>query len=143
MQSIYGFRNAEVGRFSTVRDGGLANVRLEPLELRRNFRSAPALVHWCNELFARVFPRGDDLRRSAVRHLASVGRARQIKGEPRDLPRRADGGRGAEAQRAAATDRRAAARPPRRIDRGTGQRTYTSARDSRGTARSATCHSSA
>ena len=29
---------------------------LEALELRRNFRSAPALVHWCNDVFARVFP---------------------------------------------------------------------------------------
>jgi ATP-dependent exoDNAse (exonuclease V) beta subunit len=72
MQSIYGFRNAEVGRFSTVRDGGLGNVALEALELRRNFRSAPALVHWCNETFSRVFPRDDDVRSSAVRHLASV-----------------------------------------------------------------------
>ena len=83
MQSIYGFRNAEVGRFSTVRDGGLAGVRLEPLELRRNFRSAPALVHWCNDLFVRVFPRKDDVRRSAVRHLASVAARTLLEGEPR------------------------------------------------------------
>jgi ATP-dependent helicase/nuclease subunit A len=76
MQSIYGFRNAEVGRFATVRASGLAAVQLEPLTLRRNFRSAPALVHWCNETFARVFPMEDDVRRSAVRHLASTaGRA--------------------------------------------------------------------
>jgi ATP-dependent helicase/nuclease subunit A len=79
MQSIYGFRNAEVGRFSTVRDGGLGVVALEPLELRRNFRSAPAIVHWCNETFARVFPAADDARSSAVRHLASVA-ARALDG---------------------------------------------------------------
>src|SRR5204863_1779022 len=72
MQSIYGFRNAEVGRFSTVRAAGLGQLRLRPLELRRNFRSAPALVHWCNEIFANVFPAADDVRRGAVRHLASV-----------------------------------------------------------------------
>jgi ATP-dependent exoDNAse (exonuclease V) beta subunit len=76
MQSIYGFRNAEVGRFATVRAAGLAGLKLESLTLRRNFRSAPMLVHWCNQTFARVFPGADDVRRSAVPHLASVaGRA--------------------------------------------------------------------
>jgi ATP-dependent helicase/nuclease subunit A len=82
MQSIYGFRNAEVGRFATVRAGGLGQVRLHPLELRRNFRSAPALVHWCNEMFARVFPAIDDVRRSAVKHLASVAARTQLEGSP-------------------------------------------------------------
>jgi ATP-dependent exoDNAse (exonuclease V) beta subunit len=83
MQSIYGFRNAEVGRFATVRAAGLARVKLESLTLRRNFRSAPALVHWCNETFARVFPRTDDVRRSAVPHLASVAGRAQMEGEAR------------------------------------------------------------
>jgi ATP-dependent exoDNAse (exonuclease V) beta subunit len=82
MQSIYGFRNAEVGRFSTVRMAGLGRVRLHPLELRRNFRSAPALVHWCNDTFARVFPGADDVRRSAVRHLASVAARAELEGTP-------------------------------------------------------------
>jgi ATP-dependent helicase/nuclease subunit A len=83
MQSIYGFRNAEVGRFSTVRASGLAGLPLTALELRRNFRSAPGLVHWCNEIFARVFPVTDDVRRSAVRHLASVPARTQLEGAPR------------------------------------------------------------
>jgi ATP-dependent exoDNAse (exonuclease V) beta subunit len=83
MQSIYGFRNAEVGRFSTVRSSGLAGLPLTALELRRNFRSAPGLVHWCNEVFARVFPDADDVRRSAVRHLASVPARTQLEGAPR------------------------------------------------------------
>ncbi|MEO8064951.1 MAG: UvrD-helicase domain-containing protein [Pseudomonadota bacterium] len=100
MQSIYGFRNAEVGRFATVRDGGLANVRLTPLELRRNFRSAPALVHWCNDVFARVFPAEDDSRSSAVRHLASVAARAKLKGEPRVYRVGLDGGARAEAQSA-------------------------------------------
>ena len=82
MQSIYGFRNAEVGRFSTVRSSGLAGLPLTALELRRNFRSAPGLVHWCNEVFARVFPDADDVRRSAVRHLASVPARTQLEGAP-------------------------------------------------------------
>ncbi len=82
MQSIYGFRNAEVGRFATVRAAGLAGIRLESLTLRRNFRSAPALVDWCNQTFARVFPAQDDVRRSAVSHLASVAGRAQSQGEP-------------------------------------------------------------
>jgi ATP-dependent helicase/nuclease subunit A len=82
MQSIYGFRNAEVGRFATVRAAGLPSVALEPLELRRNFRSAPALVDWCNRAFARAFPPADDVRRSAVRHLASVAARTNLEGAP-------------------------------------------------------------
>jgi ATP-dependent helicase/nuclease subunit A len=101
MQSIYGFRNAEVGRFATVRDGGLANVRLEPLELRRNFRSAPALVHWCNEVFSRVFPAADELRSSAVKHLASVAARRDLAGVPSVYRVDADDSSRAEAESAA------------------------------------------
>ncbi len=80
MQSIYGFRNAEVGRFAAVRARGIGNVRLDSLDLRRNFRSAPALVHWCNEVFAQVFPGIDDTRRGAVRHLASVAARSDLEG---------------------------------------------------------------
>lgn len=101
MQSIYGFRNAEVGRFATVRAGGLGRVRLHPLELRRNFRSAPALVHWCNEMFARVFPAADDVRRSAVRHLASVAARTQLEGSPSLYRVEADCGPRGEAESAA------------------------------------------
>ena len=101
MQSIYGFRNAEVGRFSTVRAAGLGDVKLTTLELRRNFRSAPALVHWCNEVFARVFPAADDVRRSAVRHLASVAARTNLEGEPRLYRVEGDCGPAAEAERAA------------------------------------------
>jgi ATP-dependent exoDNAse (exonuclease V) beta subunit len=101
MQSIYGFRNAEVGRFATVRDAGLGRVRLHALELRRNFRSAPALVHWCNEMFARVFPAADDVRRSAVRHLASVAARAQLEGLPSLYRVDADCGPRGEAEAAA------------------------------------------
>jgi ATP-dependent exoDNAse (exonuclease V) beta subunit len=100
MQSIYGFRNAEVGRFSTVRAAGLAGLMLTTLELRRNFRSAPALVHWCNEVFARVFPAVDDVRKSAVRHLASVAARTNLTGEPR-IYRVGDCGPAGEAEHAA------------------------------------------
>ncbi|HUQ10257.1 MAG TPA: UvrD-helicase domain-containing protein [Steroidobacteraceae bacterium] len=102
MQSIYGFRNAEVGRFATVRAAGLAGLKLESLTLRRNFRSAPTLVHWCNETFARVFPDADDVRRSAVPHLASVAGRADMEGDSRLYRVGGDCGPQAEADHVAA-----------------------------------------
>ncbi len=72
MQSIYRFREAEVGLFLAARDAGIGQVRLKPLRLARNFRSAATLVQFCNELFAQVFPPADDLRAGAVAYHRSV-----------------------------------------------------------------------
>ena len=72
MQSIYRFRDAEVGLFLRARDHGIGNVRLTPLRLTRNFRATRALVSWTNEVFARVLPASDDLRAGAIAFSASV-----------------------------------------------------------------------
>ncbi|HWF99282.1 MAG TPA: UvrD-helicase domain-containing protein [Steroidobacteraceae bacterium] len=72
MQSIYQFREAEVGCFLRARDLGIGNVRLTPLRLLRNFRSVPALIEWSNEIFGRLFPPADDLRASAVAFTPSL-----------------------------------------------------------------------
>ena len=72
MQSIYRFRDAEVGLFITAREHGIGNVRLTPLRLTRNFRATPALVDWSNEVFAQVFPAADELRAGAIAFSASV-----------------------------------------------------------------------
>jgi ATP-dependent helicase/nuclease subunit A len=72
MQSIYQFREAEVGCFLRARDLGIGTVRLTPLRLRRNFRSTPALIEWTNEAFGRLFPSADDLRESAVAFTRSL-----------------------------------------------------------------------
>ena len=77
MQSIYQFREAEVGLFLRARREGIGRTRLEPLELQRNFRSAPRLVDWVNVRFARLFPSEDDVLESAVRHLPSTA-AREV-----------------------------------------------------------------
>lgn len=66
MQSIYRFREAEVGLFLRVRARGLENVRLEPVALQANFRSHAGLVNWCNEAFAQLFPGVEDDLRGAV-----------------------------------------------------------------------------
>ena len=72
MQSIYQFREAEVGLFLRARDRGIGRVRLKPLRLTRNFRSVPKLIEWTNETFAQMFPEQDDLRASAVSFIPSV-----------------------------------------------------------------------
>ena len=72
MQSIYQFREAEVGCFLRARDIGIGSLRLTPLKLRRNFRSVPALIEWTNETFGRLFPQADDLRASAVAFTPSL-----------------------------------------------------------------------
>ena len=84
-----------------MRAAGLDGLKLTTLELRRNFRSAPALVHWCNDVFSRVFPVADDVRKSAVRHLASVAARTNLSGEPRIYRVEGDCGPAAEAEHAA------------------------------------------
>jgi ATP-dependent helicase/nuclease subunit A len=72
MQSIYRFRNAEVGLFLDVRDRGLGDIVLEPLSLAVNYRSTAPLVDWVNGCFARVLPALDDEVTGAVTHAPSV-----------------------------------------------------------------------
>lgn len=72
MQSIYRFRNAEVGQFLLARDRGLGGVELESLLLRRNFRSGENLVRWFNTVFERAFPAMDDIAAGAISYAASV-----------------------------------------------------------------------
>ena len=54
MQSIYRFRDADVGLFYRAESRGLDQLRLRPLRLAMNFRSAPRLVDWFNATFPEV-----------------------------------------------------------------------------------------
>ena len=54
MQSIYRFRDADVGLFYRAERHGLDQAPLESLRLVANFRSAPELVNWFNHTFAPV-----------------------------------------------------------------------------------------
>jgi ATP-dependent exoDNAse (exonuclease V) beta subunit len=60
MQSIYRFRQAEVGIFMAVQSRGIGMLHPEFLQLSVNFRSRPAVVDWVNEVFSRTFPTVDD-----------------------------------------------------------------------------------
>jgi ATP-dependent exoDNAse (exonuclease V) beta subunit len=74
MQSVYRFRNAEVGLFLDIRDHGLGELALEPLTLAVNFRSTVPVVEWVNACFGQVLPQDDDLLRGAVSYASSVAR---------------------------------------------------------------------
>ncbi|MEQ1439399.1 UvrD-helicase domain-containing protein [Fontimonas sp. SYSU GA230001] len=66
MQSIYRFREAEVGLFLRAWRDGIGGLSLEPLRLRCNFRSQPGIVEWVNAAFAQVLPPVADPNRGAV-----------------------------------------------------------------------------
>lgn len=72
MQSIYGFRNANVGLFLQAREHGIGDLHLEPLSLSVNFRSCAGLVQWVNRMFTQVFPAGDDPQLGAIRYQPST-----------------------------------------------------------------------
>lgn len=66
MQSIYAFRQAEVGLFLRARRYGLGHLPLKPLRLTVNFRSQSGIVEWVNESFEIAFPATEDIARGAV-----------------------------------------------------------------------------
>ena len=72
MQSIYRFRNAEVGQFLLARKHGIGHIELEPLVLRRNFRSGEWLVDWFNTVFPTILAATDDPLRGAVSYSEAV-----------------------------------------------------------------------
>lgn len=72
MQSIYRFRQAEVGLFIELQQHGLKHLPLEQLTLRRNFRSAGEIVEWVNRTFPTVFPQVDAAEEGAVSYSASI-----------------------------------------------------------------------
>ena len=72
MQSIYGFRQAEVRAFLELAEEGIGELHFEVQRLRDNFRSAAPVVHWINACFSRVLPRVDDRDRGAIAFRPSI-----------------------------------------------------------------------
>ncbi len=67
MQSIYRFREAEVGIFLEAQQKSrVAGVAVECLDLARNFRSQSRIVDWVNEVFPQVMPPVSDPARGEV-----------------------------------------------------------------------------
>ncbi|HKX52328.1 MAG TPA: UvrD-helicase domain-containing protein, partial [Nitrosospira sp.] len=72
MQSIYRFRQAEVGLFLLARATGFGNVTLSPISLSANFRSQRGIVDWVNTTFASVMPQLENISMGSVRYSPSV-----------------------------------------------------------------------
>ncbi|MCK9503719.1 MAG: UvrD-helicase domain-containing protein [Porticoccaceae bacterium] len=72
MQSLYGFRNANVGIFLEARKMPVADIELEPLDLQVNFRSDSTVVDWVNSSFRHIFPAREDISRGAVSYAPAV-----------------------------------------------------------------------
>jgi ATP-dependent exoDNAse (exonuclease V) beta subunit len=86
MQSIYQFREAEVGLFLLAREQGVGALRLRSLRLRCNFRSAPQLIGWVNGHCASMFPARDDPRLAAISYLPSIAARTELQGKVRVHP---------------------------------------------------------
>ena len=72
MQSCYSFRNANVGLFLALREKGIKNIPLTPIDLQANFRSDAGVVEWVNLVFASSFPQKEDISRGAVHYAHST-----------------------------------------------------------------------
>ncbi|TAK78789.1 MAG: hypothetical protein EPO11_00900 [Gammaproteobacteria bacterium] len=72
MQSIYRFREAEVGLFIRMCKNGLGHIKLTPLTLAVNFRSTAKIVEWNNAHFQHIFPPSNDIASGAVAYSPSV-----------------------------------------------------------------------
>ena len=75
MQSIYRFRDAEVGLFLKTKNEGLGHIDLKFLTLQTNFRSKKPIVDWINECFQLIFPKTNNQDLGAITY--SPSRAEQ------------------------------------------------------------------
>ena len=72
MQSIYRFREAEVGLFLHARNNGIGHLILQPITLSANFRSQQGIIDWVNSAFAHIMPDRENVAMGAVAYAPSV-----------------------------------------------------------------------
>lgn len=66
MQSIYRFREAEVGLYLQAWRQGVGQLQLIPLTLSVNFRSQQGVVDWVNQSFCQILPTAEEITIGAV-----------------------------------------------------------------------------
>lgn len=69
MQSIYRFRQAEVGLFLKAKQNGIGNIKLNFAQLRVNFRSSANIINWVNTVFTLSFPAADNKAMGAISYM--------------------------------------------------------------------------
>jgi ATP-dependent helicase/nuclease subunit A len=72
MQSIYRFRDAEVGLFIRAQTQPINNIYLTTLVLQNNYRSDKKIVDWINNTFSHIFPQQADISQGAVPYSPST-----------------------------------------------------------------------
>ncbi|NPA72861.1 MAG: UvrD-helicase domain-containing protein [Gammaproteobacteria bacterium] len=80
MQSIYRFREAEVGNFLKVWEQSaseMGELTLTPLSLKVNFRSTQGVVDWVNHHFKQVLPRTNQIEKGAVAYRDSIAYSKE------------------------------------------------------------------
>ncbi len=81
MQSIYRFREAEVGLFLRARLQGIGGLHLVALTLTANFRSQAGLVQWFNNAFQQLFPPQENIASGAVPYAETTAQYVALEGE--------------------------------------------------------------
>ncbi|MGK0420068.1 MAG: ATP-dependent exoDNAse (exonuclease V) beta subunit, partial [Candidatus Pseudothioglobus sp.] len=71
MQSIYKFRESQVGIFLEVMKSGIGNLKIKSLILSSNFRSNKSIVEKNNQIFSQIFPNQDNLLLGAIHYSES------------------------------------------------------------------------
>jgi len=71
MQSIYRFRESQVGLFLQVKKIGISNIKPTSLLLNINFRSSNSIVEGNNQFFKEIFPTHEDIYQGAISYSSS------------------------------------------------------------------------
>lgn len=77
MQSIYRFRQAEVGLFIRAQISGINQILLKPIRLQVNFRSNATLINWFNQSFSQIFPTTNNISKGAVTFSPSTAQTQE------------------------------------------------------------------
>ncbi|MDR4518858.1 MAG: UvrD-helicase domain-containing protein [Nitrosomonas sp.] len=99
MQSIYRFREAEVGLFLQARQSGIGSIDLRAITLSSNFRSQRGIVNWVNSTFSRIMPDFEDVAAGAVAYSASIAVSADLDGPAVSIHPAFEKDRTAEAER--------------------------------------------
>ncbi len=81
MQSIYRFRKADVSLFLQASQSGIGHLPLTRLQLSRNNRSHPEVVHWINTAFQQVFPSNDNINQGAISYREFTATRSAVEGD--------------------------------------------------------------